>query len=241
MLNHWKTRLPFFPIWPEMADLDGILIPIRNSPFPPFLRRHLLAGGYEVAERKLVDEFVRPDDRVLEIGASAGVLSSFLWRKVGRNGRVVSVEGNPALRKWFEAQLASNGFSGEWKEAVCWPTWDESVQEQVRQTGLMPRDNPLGSSVVEGSEPCADGAWQSAAQICNDCLIDPTVVIVDIEGMETVWVEYPPKIPRCVRILIVEFHPTLVDPRLLGRSIQALVEEGFAVCGMSGTVLAFSR
>ena len=112
MLTHWKTRLPLFPVWPETANLEGILVPIRDSPFPPGLRRHILRGGYEMAERTLVQEFVRPGDQVLEIGASSGILSSFLWREVGESGRVVSVEGNPTLRKWFQKQQGLNGFTG---------------------------------------------------------------------------------------------------------------------------------
>lgn len=241
MLKNWKTRLPFFPVWPETADLDGILVPIRDSPFPAFLRRHLLGGGYEVAERLLVGEFVKGGDQVLEIGASLGIVSSFLWRQVGGSGRVVSVEGNPNLRDGFDRQLALNGFRGEWVAAVCWPTWEESPPLETRHSGLLPQDNPLGSSVVPDSAECAETSWKTARQVCLETGLEPTVVIVDIEGTEAIWIESPPRFPEHVRVVIVEFHPTLVSPVTAGRSVQALIDEGFSIQGMSGTVLAFVR
>jgi FkbM family methyltransferase len=240
MLTHWKTRLPLFPVWPETANLEGILVPIRNSPFPPGLRRHILRGGYEVAERTLVQEFVRPGDQVLEIGASSGILSSFLWRQVGESGRVVSVEGNPTLRKWFQEQQGLNGFTGEWVEAVCWPTWEREPPGETRLSGLSIDENPLGSSVGSGSV-LAPTAWKTAAQVCSEARLEPTVLIVDVEGTEAIWIESPPQIPASVRVAIVEFHPTLVPPATAGGAAQALIEEGFSIRGMSGTVLAYAR
>jgi FkbM family methyltransferase len=241
MLKYWKTRLPLFPVWPETADLEGILVPIRDSPFPAFLRRHLLGGGYEVAERLLVREFVETGDQVLEIGASLGIVSSFLWRQVGEVGRVVSVEGNPNLRNGFDRQMKLNGFRGEWVGAVCWPTWEEHPPSETRQSGLLPQSNPLGSAVVPGSTAGAETSWKTARQVCLETGLEPTVVIVDIEGSETVWIESPPRLPDHVRVVIVEFHPTLVSPVTAGKSVQALIDEGFRIQGMSGTVLAFVR
>jgi hypothetical protein len=65
--------------------------------------------------------------------------------------------------------------------------------------------------------------------------------VVDIEGTEKVWIEFEPRIPGSVRVAIVEFHPDLVSPSVAGASAQALIDEGFSVRGISGTVLAFAR
>lgn len=245
MLSHWKTRLPFCPVWPETANLEGIAVPIRHSPFPPRLRRHLMNGGYETAERRLIQEFVKTGDQVLEIGASAGVVTSFLWRQVGSGGRVVSVEGNPTLRPWFEAQQAANGFRSEWVEALCRPTWEPAPPPGSDETGLLLRSNPLGSSSEQGA--IGDGGvwvrpgWKTARQICEAAALTPTVLIADIEGTEAVWIDTPPRLPDSVRLAIVEFHPAIVGAARAGECVQALVTEGFAVCGMAETVLALRR
>jgi hypothetical protein len=245
MMTHWKTRLPFLAAWPKTVFLEGISVPIRESPFPSRLRRHLMNGGYETAERRLVQEFVSEGDQVLELGASAGVVTSFLWRQVGRSGRVVSVEGNSRLKPWFEAQQAINGFLGEWIETLCYPTWEARIPPEIDQVGFSLSSNPLGSAADRGSDGHggvgSKPGWQTARQICDATGLEPTVLVADIEGSEGVWAEISPGIPSSVSKAIVEFHPDLIGSVRTGQCIQALINEGFVITGMAETVLAFER
>ena len=64
---------------------------------------------------------------------------------------------------------------------------------------------------------------------------------MDIEGSEAVWLEHPPRLPSSVKTLVVEIHPTIVGVRAAAGSIQAIIDEGFAVSGISNTVFALSR
>lgn len=241
MFRHWKTHLPLCPIWPATAEIDGILVPIRDSPFPAPLRRHLMNGGYEQSERRLVQDFVCEGDRVLELGASAGVVTSFLLRQVGRSGRVVSVEGNSTLKAAFEAQQAANGFQGEWVQTLCRPTWETVLPQDFDPVRLMLHSNPLGSSVNRGDGTAHDVGWRTARQICETAVLEPTVLIADIEGSEAVWIDTPPEIPSSVRLVIIEFHPDILGSARAGQCVQALIHEGFKVCGMLGGVLALAR
>lgn len=245
MLTHWKTRLPFFAIWPKTVSLEGVSIPIRRSPFPPGLRRHLMNGGYEVAERRLIQAFVSDGDQVLELGASSGVVTSFLWRQVGRQGRVVSVEGNSRLKPWFDAQQAINGFQGEWIEALCHPTWEATTPPEIDQMDFSLSSNPLASAAgVRNDDRVISGStsrWQTARQICEATGLVPTVLVADIEGSEGVWAETSPCIPPSVSKAIIEFHPDLIGSLRTGQCIQALINEGFAVVGLAETVIAFER
>ncbi|GAB4364354.1 MAG: FkbM family methyltransferase [Deltaproteobacteria bacterium] len=235
------ANIPFFPIWPEWTEIEGIRIPVRGSPLHPRMRRRLFLGLYETAERTLVKRFVREGDRILEIGASIGILTCFLARAAGKTGRIVSVEPDAALRPHFERQLQINRMSAEWENVLCCPLWCESVPEElVHRTFLPSKDNLSGRM---GSDP-GDGIsvpWKTASMICRDRTLDPTVVIVDVEGTEAIWARYAPGFPRSVRAVIVEFHPRITGPETAGEAIQAVVDSGFAVAGMSGTVLAFQR
>lgn len=245
MISHWKTRLPFCPIWPKNTCIDGIKVPIRESPFPPPLRRHLMNGGYETAERRLVQEFVSDGDQVLELGASSGVVTSFLLRQVGRRGRVVSVEGNSMLKPWFDAQQQINGFEGEWIETLCHPTWEASTPPEVDDTDLNLSANPLSS--VAGNIPKqqhldrSKGQWKTARQICDLACLTPTVFVADIEGSEGVWADTAPSIPSSISKAIIEFHPDLIGATRTGQCIQSLVKEGFAIAALAGSVIAFER
>lgn len=240
------TRLPLFPVWPEYADLEGIRVPLRRSPFPPRLRRHLMRGGYETDERRLVRRFVGAGDEVLEVGASSGVVTSFLWRQVGAGGRVVSVEGNGALKPFFDEVLACNGFAGEWVGAIAYPVWASEVPEGFRSRGFAPSANPLGSAVAPdaGEAPAVPGAGAKVLtlrQIAETTGLRPTVLVADIEGSEGVWCETPPALPDSVRTVIIEIHPHLIGVDRAGATVQALVDEGFRVSGVSGQVFALGR
>lgn len=237
------TRIPWFPIWPKFADLEGIRVPIRDSAFPPRLRRHLMRGGYETDERRLVQEFVSEGDRVLELGASSGIVTSFLWRQVGSGGRVVSVEGNGALKPYFDRVLSENGFSGEWIDAICFPVWSDVVPESFRSRGFAAASNPLGGMVGSGQDELSTPGPTalSLKQISERADLRPSVLIADIEGTEGVWCETPPVLPESIKTVIIEIHPQLVGVASAGATIQALVDEKFRVAGISGEVLALTR
>ena len=64
---------------------------------------------------------------------------------------------------------------------------------------------------------------------------------MDIEGTEAVWAEYPPNFPDSIRLVIAELHPRLIGSGVAGRAVQAILDEGYIVAGLSGTVFAFQR
>ncbi len=240
------TRLPLCPVWPEFVSLEGIRVPIRHSPFPPRLRRHLMRGGYERDERRLVQEFVQAGDEVLEVGASSGVVTSFLWRQVGRGGRVVSVEGNGALKLFFDDVLRANGFAGEWIEAIAYHIWATEVPEAFRARGFTPSHNPLGSTLSSGETAPPGGSSSgpevlTLRQIAEGTALRPTVLIADIEGTEGVWCETAPALPESVKTVILEVHPQIIGVASAGATVQALLDEGYRMAGVSGAVFALRR
>jgi hypothetical protein len=246
LLSAFLTRLPIGPVWPEFADLEGIRVPIRHSPFPPRLRRHLMRGGYETDERRLVQQFVQSGDEVLEVGASSGVVTSFLWRQVGPGGRVVSVDGNGALKPFFEEVLEVNGFSGTWVEAIAYPVWTEQAPAAFGSTGFTASRNPLGSAVSAGGEipPDSDAEGPEVLtlrQVAEKTGLLPNVLVADIEGTEGVWCDTPPSLPESIKKVILEIHPQLIGVAPAGATVQALLDEGFRISGISGLVFAFSR
>jgi len=246
LLSAALTRLPIGPVWPDFADLEGIRVPIRHSPFPPRLRRHLMRGGYETDERRLVQQFVQSGDEVLEVGASSGVITSFLWRQVGPGGRVVSVDGNGALRPFFDEVLRVNGFSGTWIEAIAYPVWTEQAPEAFGSRGFSASSNPLGSAVSAGGSFPPDSHAEgpevmTLRQVAEKAGFLPTVLVADIEGTEGVWCDTPPALPESIKKVILEVHPQLIGVAPAGATVQALLDEGFRISGISGLVFAFSR
>jgi FkbM family methyltransferase len=236
-----KTRLPLFPIWPAVAELDGVKVALKDSPLSPTMRRRLLKGYYETAERDLVQQFIRPGDKVLEIGASIGVLTCFLQRQAGANGRVVSIEADARLKRYFDANLALNGVRAQWINALCCPLWIAEVPASIVQTTFQVSDNNLSGRTRTGVASGDTPSWATAQTICASLQFEPTTLVVDIEGAEVVWVEHAPRLPPSIRSVIVEFHPKITGASGAGQSIQRILDEGFVVAGLRETVVAFQR
>jgi FkbM family methyltransferase len=235
-----KTKIPIFPIWPETTELERIKVLVKDSPLDARMRRRLLKGWYENAERQLVQSFIQPGDHVLELGASQGIMTCFLSRQAA-GGRVVSVEADASLRRVFDAHLALNGLRAEWVQALCCPVWGMGVPEQLARQSFIASEDPLSGSAGPGLAGASAPVWQTAEAICRETGLAPTALVVDIEGAESVWAECAPSLPRSVRSMIVEFHPRRIGPRLAGEAIQRIIEEGFKIAGQAETVLAFQR
>jgi FkbM family methyltransferase len=189
----------------------------------------------------MVREFVIPGDRVLELGASTGVISTLLLKRVGKSGRVVSVEGNPLLEPWFNAQLAANGFVGEWFRALCHPVWHSELPSGIEKKGFHVSSNPLGSAAAASGSSLKEENWMTASAICKAVDLSPNVLIIDIEGSEECWAEALPAVPDTVERAIIEFHPRLIGERLTGKCIQSILEDGFRIVALKESVIAFSR
>jgi FkbM family methyltransferase len=229
-----------FGLWPEFAFIDGVKVPIQGSLLSPRMRRHLMRGGYETAERKLLAQLIRSGDVVIELGASLGIVTTLLVKNVGTNGSVVAVEPNAQLIPHFERQLAVNGSSALLLTALCCPLWAEPVPEKVRRHRFTVAENSLSSraSDFEGDTL----PWLNLQEIARQAgILAPSALFIDIEGGEQIWCEHPPRFPESVKTVIIETHPHLVGELKTGASVQALIHEGFEIACISGTVLGLTR
>lgn len=229
-----------FGIWPATAQLDGVEVPIRGSALGPVARRRILRGGYERAERKLLAALIEPGDRVIELGASLGIVSTLLARRVGAEGAVVAVEPNRHLQGHFERQVARNGVSVRLLTALGCPIWHGPVPERWRSQRFAAAANSLsGRAAGEGGD---DVPWLTLGEVASQVsLPDPTALVVDVEGVEEVWCTCRPELPESVRTVIVEIHPHLIGAVAAGQCLQALIEEGFAIAGYTATSFGLRR
>lgn len=232
------------PFWPKQIDVDGVKILIRGSPLSHRMRRRLIARGmYETAERELIQAFVRPGDQILEIGGSIGIVTCFLANAAGKTGRVVSIEADGSLRVHFERQLALNGYRVDLINALCCPVWNQPVPEELRSLRFKRSKNNLLGRTASPGEGGIDVRWITAERACLESGLEPTAVVIDVEGTEAVWIDHSPQFPRSVRTVILDLE---VDPGLAGAKraagvVQAVSEEGFRVTGIRANVYAFER
>ena len=227
-------------IWPEYATLEGVKVPIRGSFLSPKMRRHLMRGGYERAERKLLGRLIREGDSVIELGASLGIVSTLLAKKVGPRGAVAAVEPNHLLRPHFERQLAVNGARAMLVPVLGCPLWEGPVPEEIRSQCFAAVENSL-SGRAAGKEGDAV-PWLTLKEVAERAgIAAPTAIVIDVEGGEQVWCDHAPGFPESVRTIIVEVHPHLIGEMKSGECVQALIREGFALAAISGTVFGLAR
>lgn len=233
LLNHF----------PEQFEIDGVQVPLKEMPLDRRTKRRILKGGYETAERKLVAKFVKGGDEVLEFGGSLGVVSSILAKRVGSEGRVISVEPDESLRPAFDYQMQLNGLKVDCVCALGCPIWADAVPQEWKSKSFSNQGHSLSGRAESNPAALSDSntPWKTAQEICKEASFEPNVLIVDIEGAETVWCDHKPSFPQSLNLLIVEFHPEINGEDIAGRAVQAVINEGFEVVGFSRTVLAFQR
>ena len=88
-------------------EAGGVVIPVDPAVITPPIRAAILAGRFEAEEGTQIPHIVRPGDRVLEIGAGIGYISTLLSRQ-RRVSSVLAVEANPHLIEYMARLHARN-------------------------------------------------------------------------------------------------------------------------------------
>src|SRR5882762_5614149 len=97
-----------------MRTLRVPAVPVRLSygawwlAGPGLLDERLLNGGFETAEIKFVERYLKPGMVVMDIGAHHGLYSLLAAKCVGGSGRVCSFEPSPRERKYLKRNLIIN-------------------------------------------------------------------------------------------------------------------------------------
>jgi FkbM family methyltransferase len=240
-MNLLLTKIPLFPIWPKQIEINGVKIAVRNSPLNSQMRRHLMKGRYEAAERELATTFIRPGDQILELGASVGIVTCFLARAAGEKGRVVSVEPNTQLRSYFLHQLLLNGIRAELLHALCCPLWKQPIPEEMASQSYLASRSTLSGRSTKPGETGISVRWLTAEEVCHETSLEPTAMVADIEGTEAVWAEHSPNFPRSLRTILLELHTHILGTRSAAKVMQAVMDEGFRLAGVQRNVFAFER
>ncbi len=232
--------MPLFISFPKQVEIDGVRVPVRDIPLSRKMKRRLMKGLYETAERKIIKRFIHPGDKILEVGASIGIVTCFL-SQAANGARIVSIEPDARLKVHFDRQIELNGATVELINAACCPIWRQSVPESVSSQAFLPSHDPLTGRAMGSTPGTVPVRWITAEQACADTGLEPTALVVDVEGAEAIWAELPPSFPESIRMILVEIHPEIINIEVAGKVVQAVLDEGFRVSGVRGNVFAFER
>lgn len=138
---------------------------------------------FDVDERKLISAELPRDGIFLDIGANAGLYTLWASKHLGDDGKCISIEPNPAVRRRLQENLALNGFT-ERVKIIPFGVSDAAGHFTL----YLDEKNLGGSSIVKTHDKkssAIDVKCYPLADILNDCQIDKLDILkIDIEGAE---------------------------------------------------------
>jgi FkbM family methyltransferase len=162
----------------------------------------------------VLSTLLRPDDRVLELGAGLGFITVLCARICGSEA-VVTVEANPHMLSTLEATFRCNG------------VWPKLISGVVSRTAA-PREFFVNQNFWSSSTYDRGGQRLEVQSLPFAELVAahrPSVIVMDIEGGEVELAGLP--IDPSVRAIVLELHAA-VTGNADAEAVRAwLVEQGF--------------
>jgi len=206
-------------------DLSHLSLKVRNR---------ILNVGYEDHEKQMCQDFLKPDDSVLEIGGAIGFIGLFCQKLLGIK-KYITVEANPLtveiLKKNYELNnltpnvwnLALARTDGKVQLNVGGDFWENFVTEGAPK-------NRVNS--IEVSSVSMESLLEKAGPGTN-------VLIIDIEGAES-CIDFS-RLPENITKLIIEIHPAVLGHETTYDIISKILSRGFRVAREEGDTFAFLR
>jgi FkbM family methyltransferase len=229
--------------WPKHISIDGADIPLRHAPYTFGTKWILRKNVYELAERIILKDILLEGAKVIEMGGSIGVLTSIISNKVGGHGYVVSVEASSRItqysKKWLEALgniKVETGFA--------FPVYEAPSTLQINSF-----DESAGSlgGVVDFTQTASSVQKQTQVfdlkTIIEKHNIQPDILVIDIEGSESIVQTVSPNFPSSVKNILIELHPGLYKNGEAEKQsiIKAICREGFTLTRSESESYLFVR
>jgi len=230
-------------VFRDRIPARGLQIATDSPSIAPELKAMLFWGIYESAEARFVDEYLRRDLDVVELGGSIGFISACIRRRLAPSQRLVCVEANAALLPIIEKTLALNELDrGVTVVHGAIDYWTEGslVRLAFTRWHVETRLADLGSEVTKNE--CVVPRITLSA-LLKEHNIGDYVLVSDIEGAEKgLLVRDRQALARCRQILI-ELHAGTVQGRTFGPDdlIADCLQMGFALRDRYGSVCALDR
>jgi FkbM family methyltransferase len=205
----------------EVIETNGVKVPFVPAIITPKIERPMRNNRYEGGEVAALRRILRAGDRVLELGAGIGLLST-LSAMVAGVERIVAVEANPDLIPLIHETHRLNGVTTvDLRNGIAAAHDGTDVPFYVRgdfwSSSMEPKSRPY---LREVSLPCF-GVDTLMAEL------RPTVIVCDIEGGESGLFDAVDM--ACVRAVVIELHPKVYGVAERDRILAILASKGLHV------------
>jgi len=217
--DEWEHGVPDELLY----ELNGVRLPHDDSIITPQVARALTRGNYERPEVLALPKFLDPGDRVLELGAGIGYISSYAAKVIGVE-HVTCVEANPALAFYIRRAHDIQGLANtDIRNCVALPDTapmspDKTMDFHIRE--------PFWSSSLEPGRDAIEVKRVPQAYL-SDLIAKSraTALIVDIEGGERDLFDGGDL--GSVNRIYLELHTRYIRPSGIKACFDALSKHGF--------------
>lgn len=224
-------------LWPKAVHIYGVEVKIRESGYTTGTKLALCRNIYEKEELFFVNKYIKKGDFVLEIGASLGIVTRLLSKKVGKTGKIIAIE---ASKKVFDKEYLkiSSLPNVNFLNAIGFPC---NNLDYTEYKNLLFEDavSSLGGKInynlnTEDENRIIDlrVIEEGYSRYC---------LVVDIEGAERELLKDSVFIDSRIKVLIIELHKGIYGTEL-EKEIQIKLEtEGFQYLENSSDVYVYER
>ena len=203
----------------DIIDVGDVKIPFSSHIISKGMEKRLRRNRYEGGETDKSVIAVRQEDRVIELGAGIGYLSSFVC-KTSKPAQYVAIEANPDLipvikeaHRLNEIQNIQvlNGILSGGPES----SFDFYLRSDFWASSMEPDSRPY-VRVEKVPKISASDLFKS---------VKPTVLLIDIEGAEAELLKDLDL--STVREIVIELHAKVYGPNGIGKILRLLSDRGF--------------
>lgn len=235
----WQRQMPWYAgkyveRRGSVVTIDGCRLDVSAPTFSTFQRGCFWLQRHEKPERIAVARFLDPDLPVIELGASTGLLSCLIGRRLRRPDQHVAVEANPDLIGILERNRGLNGGSFSIVhaalaydvEAIEFTRGEDHLAGRAKATGRV--ESPIDSVTLR--------------QLLDRFAFSRATLVCDVEGMEVeLWRRERDTIVDRIPWLIVELHEPISGAKAVNGLIAEVQEAGFALIWERGWTRVFVR
>lgn len=203
----------------ELLTVHGITVPLTSDEVSPVVWQALTSGRYEAKEAKWVFKAVKPNDRVLELGAGIGIITSLIAKVPGV--QVWSFEANPSTAALAQRVISANDIGNVvFSQGLLAAGEPHIIPFYIRKDLWM-------SSMDKSQGPYECEILLTSSNI-DDFIADhaTNVLVMDIEGAERDLLRRS-ELPGVDRIFL-ELHDHLYGLSGIREITQDLSAKGFA-------------
>ena len=205
------------------------------------VKAKLFWGIYESAEIRFIQQYLRPDLDVVELGSSLGVVASHIAQRIAGR-RLICVEANPSLKETIQANLRANAGAVDCRVVEAAIDYDATG---TGVTGFVKGRNNLDSRAARGVNE--DAIWVKSttlSALLREHAMGEYTLVTDIEGAELgLFLADGAALGNC-RQIIAELHDATFQQR--SANVEDLIniicrDCGFTLRARRGPVCVFDK